>query len=202
MPERGWSLPALLACETGSSLARKDGTVCSKCYACKGRYQETVVAASLRARWDRLQAAMADGREAEWCAAMARLIRKQSPTYFRWHDSGDIFSDRYLLMILVVIRLTPDTDHWIPTKELRRLHRIFVRQGFAVPRNAVFRVSAPMLGAGMTVPEALHARGVRSSSAGWDGSAGQCSAYTREGFCGDCRDCWDGSTANVNYPIH
>ncbi len=29
-----------------------------------------------------------------------------------------------------------------------------------------------------------------------------CQAYTREGFCGDCRKCWDKSIPDVSYPKH
>jgi hypothetical protein len=202
MPGRGWSLPALLACPTGASLAKKAGTICSGCYATKGRYTEAGVAASLRARWDALQTAM-EADAALWVAAMARLISTQSPAWFRWHDSGDLFADRYVAMVLAVCSLTPSVQHWIPTKETSRMSRLLVRDALlTLPENVTLRLSAPMLHRPMSAPAGLAALGVVTSSAGWDASPGQCPAPTQGGECRECRSCWDRTVPNANYIIH
>jgi len=202
MPGRGWSLPAKLACPVGAKLAEIPGTVCAGCYADKGRYTESTVAESLRARWTKVNEAMTtiEGA-AEWCAAMAYLIEHQSPEVFRWHDAGDLFSDKYVMMIFTVIRMTKNTRHWIPTKEFGRIARLVVREGYAVPRNVTVRVSAYKVGERISIPPALKSRGIRSSSVNVQESA-QCPAYTQNGECRDCRLCWSRAVPNTNYPLH
>ena len=205
MPGKGWSLPALLACPTGAKLAKVAGTVCSTCYACSGRYTETGVAASLRARWDRVNEAIESLEgAAAWCAAMAKLISKQSPAEFRWHDSGDVFSDKYLAMIFQVCRMTRKTKHWLPTKEFARFNRVLVKGGHAVPRNLCVRISAFKLGERLTIPAPLYRRGIRSSSVGASehGSPERCPAPDQDGFCGPCRRCWDRGADNSDYVKH
>jgi len=202
MPGRGWSLPAKKSCPVGGKLASIPGTVCHGCYADKGRYTEDGVAASLEARWARVKEAQVSiDSAALWCAAMAYLIEHQSPEVFRWHDAGDLFNDKYTLMIFTVIRMTPTTKHWIPTKELGSLARLVVREGHAVPRNVTIRVSAYRVGEAIAIPPGLRARGIRSSSVNVDESM-QCPAYTQDGECRDCRKCWSRTVPNINYPLH
>ena len=201
MPGRGWSLPAKLACPVGAKLAKIPGTVCADCYADTGRYTESTVAESLRARWTKVNEAMTtiDGA-AEWCAAMAYLIEHQSPDVFRWHDAGDLFSDKYIMMVFAVIRMTKTTRHWIPTKEFGRIARLVIREGYAVPRNVTVRVSAYKVGEIMPIPPALKSRGIRSSSVNVQNST-QCPAYTQNGECQNCRLCWSRNINNTNYPL-
>jgi hypothetical protein len=46
---------------------------------------------------------------------MARAINKDK--YFRWHDSGDIQGLEHFAKIVEVARATPNTLHWLPTRE-------------------------------------------------------------------------------------
>ena len=202
MPGRGWSLPAKKACPVGGKLASIPGTVCHGCYADKGRYTEDGVAASLEARWAKVNDAQkTEEGAALWCAAMAHLIETQSPDVFRWHDAGDLFSDRYVIMVFTVIRMTKSTRHWIPTKEFGRIARLVVREGYAVPRNVTIRISAYKVGERINIPPHLAARGIRSSSVNVQQST-QCPAYTQNGECRDCRLCWSRGVDNTNYPLH
>lgn len=206
MPGRGWGLPAGgAACPVGAALTKVENSTCSKCYAQNANYQYPSVVGSLKARWFKLQRALAGGIEsaALWVAAMARLIRAQSPNEFRWHDSGDAFTERYQLMIHAVCRLTPTVKHWQPTRERGLLTRLLVRMGHAVPRNLCIRLSAPMLGQAPTVTDALRRKGVRSSTVGWSGAGrGVCPAPQQGGRCDDCRRCWQRAAPNSDYPQH
>jgi len=56
--------------------------------------------------------------------------------YFRWHDSGDLQSVEHFRLICDIARATPNTTHWLPTKEPR-----YVKGD--VPANLIVRVSAP-----------------------------------------------------------
>lgn len=207
MPGKGWGLTALAACPTGAKLATHENTVCSDCYACKGNYTFPSVAGSLRARLDIVtEASESVETAARWVAAMARLIDAQSPSVFRWHDSGDLFSDRYYSMILAVIALTPNCSHWIPTKEATRVALFHGSRAseadMPIPENLTLRLSAPMLATIISPRADLLTRGVRTSSAGADDTPTQCPAPTQNGECRDCRTCWGREAQNVNYHQH
>jgi hypothetical protein len=52
-----------------------------------------------------------------WVEAMATLINSKKSKWFRWHDSGDVQDVGHLFKIFEVCKLTPDTSHWLPTRE-------------------------------------------------------------------------------------
>ena len=80
MPCFGYGIPAT-ACKTGGKLRVKQGSVCSKCYAHRGKYLTGNV---IKAQQRRLTAIT----DPSWVDAMIRLIFGED--HFRWHDSGDI----------------------------------------------------------------------------------------------------------------
>ena len=80
---------------------------CSYCYAHKGYY---LFKAVQELREHNLKCT----RQKSFVADMVSLI--DGMDYFRWHDSGDIYSKAYLKKIEYIARCTPKTKHWIPTK--------------------------------------------------------------------------------------
>ena len=192
MPGRAFNLSAF-NCKVGSILAEKDNSVCSGCYARKGRYLFSNVKKAQAKRLSNLY-------HPQWVAAMVVLINKQSPDYFRWHDSGDLQSKTHLDNILEVVRRTPNTKHWLPTKEYA-----LIRKELDTPPNLNIRVSVPMKN--QHAP-AMHLSKMTSSMVsdnvealrGSDVSV--CPAYTQGNVCGDCRACWDNSVQVVAYPTH
>jgi len=191
MPGKSIGLPAS-ECSVGGKLQKIAGSVCFNCYALKGQYGLPVVQ---KAQHKRLRA-LSDPR---WISAMVTLI--QGMEVFRWHDSGDIQSMEHLKSVMAVIRATPNTRHWIPTKEKALIKR-WVKQGNTVPKNCIIRLSAPMIDMrikhnGVSVP------GIKFSAAHTTSPQGRaCSAYKRGGECGDCRDCWDRRIDCISYPLH
>lgn len=192
MPGKSWGISASL-CKTGSKLAAIDGTVCSDCYACKGSYAmypavKTAHAARISA-WqnDRLA----------WCKAMVDLIGRES--HFRWFDSGDLQSADMLRDILAIAARTPDTKHWIATREVG-----FVRDainGKQLPDNVVIRMSA-------SFPDSDHVPGASLTNTvalvhtDKPVSGYACPAPDQGGKCVDCRACWDRSVTAVSYKSH
>jgi hypothetical protein len=75
-----------------------------------------------------------------WVGAMALLINSKKSKWFRWHDSGDLQDVDHLLKIFAVCKLTPDTRHWLPTREAWT--QDFLDQ---VPSNLTLRFSMPMI---------------------------------------------------------
>ena len=111
MPGPSINLPAP-ACITGSKLVNVKGSTCSGCYALKGRYRFPNVKNAMQRRLDRLH-------DPRWVEAMVTLVTGHP--VFRWHDSGDVQSVQHLKNIFKVCRWTPDTAHWLPTREARFL---------------------------------------------------------------------------------
>ena len=123
MPGLSYSLPAW-ECKTGSKLRKIKGSVCASCYALKGNY--TRYKAIKAAQYVRLEAL----KDQRWIAAMVAQIIRQK--YFRWHDAGDIQSPEHLQKIFRVGELTPETEHWMPTREAQFLKDI---DPATVPKN-------------------------------------------------------------------
>jgi hypothetical protein len=207
MPGRAYSIPAQ-RCITGSALAKIPGTVCHGCYALKGNYTFPNVKAALERRYQKtMRAVYAVTRFGEYAGgiyrkrfieSMVQLIGHYSPKHFRWHDAGDIQSAEHLELIAEIARLTPNTKHWIPTREVGILKRWYVMGG-SIPRNLTIRVSAHNIG------HTMHLNGmpkeiVTSSVEGAEGY--NCPAPSQDGKCGDCRACWSKNCKVVNYHKH
>ena len=191
MPERAYNISAF-DCNVGSKLAQIKDTVCSGCYARKGRYRFPKVQKALKRRSESLTHRL-------WVRAMVTLIAKQSPNYFRWHDSGDLQSSAHLLRICSVAIRTPDTQHWLPTKEIGLVKQYLVRFK-EFPSNLCVRVSAPFIDCFPKLPQGVLGSMVYSKDLD-PILAFKCPAYTQGGKCGDCRACW-GSNPVVAYPKH
>ncbi len=181
MPGPSYNLPAT-QCITGAKLAKIPGSVCHGCYALKGRY-----------RFNNVKAAMARRLEAlghpDWIAAMTVLIKGEP--VFRWHDSGDLQSPEHLKAIFEVCKNTPETRHWMPTREAR-FRRLMDPE--VIPKNLIIRFSSHM---------------VDQQPVGWwpwtstvSTGGKTCPAKDQGNECKSCRACWDRNVSNVTYPKH
>ena len=127
---------------------------------------------------------------ASWTAAMVTLMAGRK--YFRWHDSGDLQGAQHLKNILEVARQTPETKHWLPTREAKLLA---LMDPDVVPKNLIIRLSATKV------------NGAASRTWPWtstvtDGKDKTCPAPDQGGKCKSCRQCWDKSVKNVIYAKH
>ena len=181
MPGPAFNLPAA-DCITGAKLVKVPGSVCAGCYALKGRYRFNNVQSALRRRAASLM-------HPDWIDAMVALISGHE--YFRWHDSGDIQSVEHLKRIFEVCKRTPDTKHWMPTREARFLR---LMDPDIIPSNLIIRMSSHMIDQG---PVTFWPWTSTVSS-----SSKTCPAQDQGNKCMDCRACWDRKVANVTYPKH
>jgi len=193
MPSYGYSIPAE-TCKVGSRLRQAQNTVCSGCYAMKGRYVFPDVQKAMWRRFAALERPL-------WVPAMAALINRRQKTqrYFRWHDSGDLQSVDHLRMIVVVCNLTPGVRHWLPTREYRIVAEFFA-EGGVKPVNLNIRLSAHKIGGFVPTFPAL--RGLVTVSTVSQGSGHSCPAPTQGNSCGSCRACWDLGVDHVDYHLH
>ena len=187
MPEGSYNLPAR-ACQTGAKLRQVPGTPCYGCYAFKGRYNFPNVKDALTRRLESLQ-------HPQWIEAMAVLIKGKK--HFRWHDSGDLQSVDHLKKIFEVCKLTPATQHWLPTQE-----RKYLPLG-SYPKNLIIRLSNAQNdtkpGNGWT----HWSTGVSHQDAPIYGATRHlCPAPEQDNTCGSCRACWSKDVKEVQYKIH
>lgn len=195
MPGFGYSTPAK-DCQTGSKLAKIVNSICSICYAKKGRYVFPNVQNAMQYRLDSLS-------KIDWIDCMVELIsKKQSKLpegqreFFRWHDSGDIQGVWHLEKIAEIARRLPEINFWLPTREYR-----FVREWLATatkPSNLQIRLSAYMID-GKPPTELANRLGLTTSGVSENGF--NCPAPKQDNACGDCRACWT-SDENINYKSH
>ena len=195
MPGFGYSTPAK-DCQTGSKLAEIVNSICSICYAKKGRYVFPNVQNAMQFRLDSIS-------KIDWIDCMVELIsKKQSKLpegqreFFRWHDSGDIQGVWHLEKIAEIARRLPEINFWLPTREYR-----FVREWLATatkPNNLQIRLSAYMID-GKPPTELANRLGLTTSGVSENGF--NCPAPKQDNACGDCRACWT-SDENINYKSH
>jgi len=180
MPGLSYSLPAW-ECQTGSKLRKVKGTPCFGCYALKGNY--TRYPAIKKAQYYRL-ASLVRG---SWVTAMVAQVKRQK--WFRWHDAGDVQSVDHMKKIFEVCRLTPATNHWLPTQERR-----YLPDGDTVPDNLVIRLS------GSKIDGPRSTAWTHTSSVVTKGAS--CPAPSQGGKCRTCRACWTKSVKHVSYGKH
>jgi len=124
--------------------------------------------------------------------------------------------------IVLTAQMTPQIDHWLPTREAK-IVKDYRKQYGLEPSNLVIRVSATMIGdkpiTGHKNTSTVHRKGETIHGK-------ECLAYrtnkdfeviaekvfknmTREqkkiqdfGHCGNCRACWSNDVENISYPLH
>ena len=114
--------------------------------------------------------------------------------FFRWHDSGDIQSEKHLNDIIEVVKLTPHIQHWLPTREAGLVAKLK-----EIPDNLTIRVSAAMVD-GPRPKRFINTSTVHNKLIPINSHI--CPAPKQEGKCGDCRACWDSAVPNVSYHQH
>lgn len=199
MPGYGWSISAH-NCARGSMLAKKPGTICSNCYALKGRYVFPNVKNAHDIRKSNLDNPL-------WVEAMIFLLKNES--YFRWFDSGDIQSVAHLEKIVEVCQNTPNCKHWLPTREIRTVI-LFLDKGGIIPDNLALRISADKIG---ELPLAqikgclISTSSYKNASVEWNANtAHNCPVDANKNIktCdqANCKACWNKNVYHINYEVH
>jgi hypothetical protein len=181
MPGPAFNLPAS-RCITGAKLVKVPGSVCHGCYALKGRYRFKNVQNALERRRQALSSP-------QWVEAMTVLVSGHE--FFRWHDSGDLQSLEHLEKIFEVCRRTPNTKHWLPTREAQILKQVKPED---VPKNLIIRFSSHMIDQD-PVSFWPHTSTVVLKDK-------TCPAAEQDNACGSCRACWNRDIKNVAYGKH
>ena len=185
MPGYAYGIPAP-ECKTGSKLRLIPNSVCAGCYAMKGNYIR--FPKIMKVQYKRLESL----KDPRWVDAMATVINSQAVSkhkVFRWHDAGDVQDLDHLNKIFEVCRLTPDMQHWMPTREA------WIRDHLErCPKNLIIRLSMTMID--------------QAAAGSWPHTSTvvtkdrTCPAPDNAGKCGSCRNCWNKEIKNISYGKH
>ena len=190
---RSWSLQAIDTCPGSWAEPGKLVDACSGCYATTGNYNYPNVKAPRAHNRE-------DWQHVDWVDAMVSML--DSDRYFRWLDSGDLYSVALAEKVLEVMRRTPWCKHWLPT----RMHKFpKFRQVFAEMQaldNVMVRFSADSVDGSYT--QGLHGSVIGPDAASYVEQTGVslCRAYEHGGKCNGCRACWNKSIDLIAYPAH
>lgn len=203
MPCHGYSIPAS-KCITGTKLREVEGTTCSDCYACKGRYPSPNVQNAMSYRFGSLD-------NPYWVDAIVSLIRMTKDSEFRWHDSGDVQSVEHLHKIVLVANALPEVLFWLPTREYKialDYEKQFGKLRTLAP-NLCVRFSAHMVDSAAPnygfPTSTVHTSSLDNpfkmiNSIPADSHV--CPSRNQGNKCQSCRACWDPTITNVSYPKH
>jgi hypothetical protein len=187
---RSWSLQALDTCPGSIAAPGELVDACKGCYATTGNYHYPNVKAPRehnKTDWTRL----------EWVDDMVKEL--DSDRYFRWFDSGDMYTLGLAEKILEVMQRTPWVRHWMPT----RMHKFpkfrDVLQRMRALDNVSVRFSSDSV-TGEYIP-GLHGSVIVPDST-FKTPATLCKAYEHGGKCNKCRACWDKTVPVIAYPAH
>jgi Gene product 88 len=187
---KSWSLQALDTCPGSIESPGVLVDACKGCYATTGNYRYPNVKAPRehnKTDWQRM----------DWVDDMVDALGDSR--YFRWFDSGDLYSLGLAEKILEVMQRTPWVKHWLPT----RMHKFpkfkQVLQAMAALENVSVRFSSDSVTGEFIA--GLHGS-VIVPSADTKTSAKLCRAYENGGKCSGCRSCWDKTIETIAYPAH
>jgi len=188
---RSWSLEALETCPASKGSDGELVPACKGCYAVGGNYRFKNVK---EARSHNKK----DWKRSEWVADMIEEL--DSDRYFRWFDSGDMYSLALAERMYEICKATPWTKHWIPT----RMHKFKKFRDVIDRLNALDNVVVRLSSDGIN-GEIIEDSQYSSTIIPFIDSvtvATICNAPLQDGKCKKCRLCWDKSTKVIAYAGH
>jgi hypothetical protein len=188
---KSWSLQALETCPGSVGADGKLVAACSGCYATTGMYHFGAVKA---VRADNKE----DWKRAEWVSDMVASLRKDG--YFRWFDSGDMYSLELAEKMLAIMESTPSTKHWLPT----RMHKFpkfqaIIAKMKALP-NVMVRPSSDAVDG--TYTAGVHGSTILPAGAPVPEGVTVCKAPEQDGKCLSCRACYSKDIPVIGYVAH
>ena len=188
---KSWSLQALDTCPASKNADGSLVDACKGCYATTGNYNYPNVKAPRahnREDWQRL----------EWIDDMVQAL--QDSRYFRWFDSGDMYTIGLAEKILEVMQRTPWCKHWLPT----RMHKFPKFRGVLTEMQALDNVMVRFSSDSVTGQfiDGLHGSVIVPTIDDVTPKMQACNAYQHGGKCNGCRACWDKSVPLIAYPAH
>ena len=186
-----WSLQALETCPASK---KPDGSLvdaCKGCYATTGNYNYPNVKAP---RIENKE----DWKREEWILEMVKAL--DSSRYFRWFDSGDVYSLDLAEKIYQVMTLTPWVKHWLPTRMQKFSKFKAVIAKMQALDNVMVRFSSDSVN-GIFI-QGVHGSVIVNDASSYPKASKLCEAYANEGKCNGCRACYSKDVPLIAYPAH
>lgn len=188
---RSWSLQALDTCPGSIAAPGELVDACRGCYATTGNYRFENVKAPRRHNKE-------DWQRITWADDMVSELDKDR--FFRWFDSGDMYTLALAEKILDVMKRTPWVSHWLPTRMYKfPKFRQVLAEMQALP-NVSVRFSSDSITGQYT--KGLHGSVIVPTAADIKRGMTLCRAYENEGKCSGCRACYDKKVKVIAYPAH
>lgn len=187
-----WSLQAIDTCP-GSIDTVNGGLVpaCQGCYATTGNYNYPNVKAPRISNKE-------DWQRSEWVSEM--IVALDSSRYFRWLDSGDIYSVDLAEKVFQVMQATPWCNHWLPTRMYKFPKFKSVIAKMQALDNVVVRFSSDSVQGELVAGKTTST--IFSEESQLPDNATICRAYENAGKCNGCRACYDKSVSVIAYKSH
>lgn len=188
---RSWSLNALDTCPGSIESPGVLVDACKGCYATTGNYRFPNVKAPRnhnKLDWQRMN----------WVDDMVQAL--ENDRYFRWFDSGDMYSLGLAEKMLEIMQRTPWVSHWLPT----RMHKFpkfkLVLDHMKALKNVSVRFSSDSINGEYI--KGLHGSVIIPTPDQVKKDMFLCRAYESLGTCDGCRACYDKKVKVIAYPAH
>lgn len=197
MPCKSFSLQAVETCPGMFLPSGEVKDICKGCYATKRAYTWKD---AKRVREDNFE----ETKKPTFVADLVSLILRQKKKYFRWFDSGDIYSNDFLDKVYTVCKLTPEIKHWVPTKSRDLFDQETWKKLESLP-NVRVRFSSDSIsgeyskehGSAVIKNAELVFEDIKPSK-----KLFPCPSSRQEGKCLNCRACWSKKIDVVVYKYH
>lgn len=191
---KSWSLQAYNTCPASIDQDGELVAACGGCYAAYGNYRFANVKASReynRISWS----------HDNFVNDFVRVL--QTERYFRWFDSGDMYSLGLANKIYEIMLNTPHVLHWLPT----RMHKFkkfeAILQKMQSLPNVVIRLSSDGIDGSIVNSDVVSTNSTILPADNVDQYDGFiCPAYKQDGKCNDCKACYSKDVKTVAYVAH
>lgn len=188
---RSWSLQAQKTCPGSFGPDGNLVPVCSGCYAADGNYRLPSVQQIRRFN-------QKDWKRASWEDDMVETL--DDDRYFRWLDSGDLYTLALANKVYRIMVRTPWVKHWLPTRMYKFPKFRKVLEAMQALPNVMVRYSSDEVD-GSFIP-GLHGSTVVELGNPAPEGAKLCTATATAGKCNGCRSCWNKEVPVVAYSTH
>jgi len=188
---RSWSLQAIDTCPGSVAAPGELVDACKGCYATTGNYRFANVKAPRLHNQE-------DWKRLTWSDDMVAEL--SNDRFFRWFDSGDMYTVALAEKILEVMKRTPWCNHWLPTRMYKFPKFRQVLAEMQALKNVSVRFSSDSITGEYT--KGLHGSVIIPTADDVKRGMTLCRAYENEGKCNGCRACYDKKVKVIAYPAH
>ena len=193
---KSWSLQAINTCPASIGDNGQLVDACKGCYATSGNYRF----ASVRASREFNKQAWQDDN---FVNDFVKALKKES--FFRFFDSGDMYSIKLAEKILLIMQLTPHVIYWLPTRmhKFEKFHAI-IKKMQTLP-NVVVRLSSDSIKGEIVNSDLTSTNSTIISEHeidNLDKNIKVCSAFYQGGKCLTCTDCYNKEIKTIAYVAH